>query len=256
MTTSVIIAGARTPIGRLLGSLSGLSASDLGGIAIREALSRAGVAPSDVDAVIMGNVVQAGVGPNPARRAAIAGGIGFEVPSITLNKLCLSGLSAIAHADQLIRLGEHEIIVAGGFESMTNAPHMLLGSRKGTKYGAARMVDALDQDALTCAFDGISMGAATERYQASYGLTREAQDEFANASHARASQAATEGRRALRGNREREQAPCRRRRLLYRVKRTSRLGRDGVVFDIDCPHAIETGETDDHLSTARCRAAT
>ena len=194
MTTSVIIAGARTPIGRLLGGLSGLSASDLGGIAIREALSRAGVAPSDVDAVIMGNVVQAGVGPNPARQAAIAGGIGFEVPAITLNKLCLSGLSAIAHADQLIRLGEHEIIVAGGFESMTNAPHMLLGSRKGTKYGAARMVDALDQDALTCAFDGISMGAATERYQASYGLTREAQDEFANASHARASQAATEGR--------------------------------------------------------------
>ncbi|MSV75179.1 MAG: acetyl-CoA C-acyltransferase, partial [Actinobacteria bacterium] len=131
MTTSVIIAGARTPIGRLLGSLSGMSASDLGGIAIREALSRAGVAPSDVDAVIMGNVVQAGVGPNPARQAAIAGGIGFDVPAITLNKLCLSGLSAIAHADQLIRLGEHEVIVAGGFESMTNAPHMVLGSRKG-----------------------------------------------------------------------------------------------------------------------------
>ena len=194
MTTSVIIAGARTPIGRLLGSLSGMSASDLGGIAIREALSRAGVAPSDVDAVIMGNVVQAGVGPNPARQAAIAGGIGFDVPAITLNKLCLSGLSAIAHADQLIRLGEHEVIVAGGFESMTNAPHMVLGSRKGTKYGAACMVDALDQDALTCAFDGISMGAATERYQASFGLTREAQDEFANASHARASQAAAEGR--------------------------------------------------------------
>ena len=194
MTTSVIIAGARTPIGRLLGSLSGMSASDLGGIAIREALSRAGVAPSDVDAVIMGNVVQAGVGPNPARQAAIAGGIGFDVPAITLNKLCLSGLSAIAHADQLIRLGEHEVIVAGGFESMTNAPHMVIGSRKGTKYGAARMVDALDQDALTCAFDGISMGAATERYQASFGLTREAQDEFANSSHARAAKAAAEGR--------------------------------------------------------------
>jgi acetyl-CoA C-acetyltransferase len=194
VTTSVIIAGARTPIGRLLGSLSGLSASDLGGIAIREALSRAGVDPTDVDAVIMGNVVQAGVGPNPARQASIAGGIGFDVPAITLNKLCLSGLSAIAHADQLIRLGEHEVIVAGGFESMTNAPHMVLGSRKGTKYGAARMVDALDQDALTCAFDGVSMGAATERYQASFGLTREAQDEFANASHARAAQAAAEGR--------------------------------------------------------------
>jgi len=194
VTTSVIIAGARTPIGRLLGSLSGLSASELGGIAIREALSRAGVDPADVDAVIMGNVVQAGVGPNPARQAAIAGGIGFDVPAITLNKLCLSGLSAIAHADQLIRLGEHEVIVAGGFESMTNAPHLVLGSRKGTKYGAARMVDALDQDALTCAFDGVSMGAATERYQASFGLTREAQDEFANASHARAAQAAAEGR--------------------------------------------------------------
>ena len=194
MTTSVIIAGARTPIGRLLGSLSGVSAPDLGGIAIREALSRAGVAAADVDAVIMGNVVQAGVGPNPARQAAIAGGIGFEVPAITLNKLCLSGLSAIAYADQLIRLGEHEVIVAGGFESMTNAPHILLGSRKGTKYGAARMVDALDQDGLTCAFDGISMGAATERYQAPLGLTREAQDEFANASHARAATAAAEGR--------------------------------------------------------------
>ena len=183
MTTSVIIAGARTPIGRLLGSLSGLNATALGGIAIREALTRAGVAATDVDAVIMGNVVQAGVGPNPARQAAFAGGIGYDVPAITLNKLCLSGLSAIAYADQLIRLGEHDVIVAGGFESMTNAPHLILDSRKGTKYGAGRMVDALDQDALTCAFDGISMGAATEKYQASYGLTREAQDAFANQSH-------------------------------------------------------------------------
>ncbi|CAB4871873.1 MAG: acetyl-CoA C-acyltransferase [Actinobacteria bacterium] len=194
MTTSVIIAGARTPIGRLLGSLSGLSATALGGIAIREALTRAGVAATDVDAVIMGNVVQAGVGPNPARQAAFAGGIGYDVPAITLNKLCLSGLSAIAYADQLIRLGEHDVIVAGGFESMTNAPHLILDSRKGTKYGAGRMVDALDQDALTCAFDGISMGAATEKYQASYGLTREAQDAFANQSHARAASATAEGR--------------------------------------------------------------
>ncbi len=194
MTTSVIIAGARTPIGRLLGSRSGLNATALGGIAIREALTRAGVAATDVDAVIMGNVVQAGVGPNPARQAAFAGGIGYDVPAITLNKLCLSGLSAIAYADQLIRLGEHDVIVAGGFESMTNAPHLILDSRKGTKYGAGRMVDALDQDALTCAFDGISMGAATEKYQASYGLTREAQDAFANQSHARAASATAEGR--------------------------------------------------------------
>jgi acetyl-CoA C-acetyltransferase len=194
LTTSVIIAGARTPIGRLLGSLSGLSATDLGGIAIREALVRANVSASDVDAVVMGNVVQAGVGPNPARQAAYSGGIGYEVPAITLNKLCLSGLSAIAHADQLIRLGEHEIVVAGGFESMTNAPHLIMNSRKGTKYGPGRMVDALDQDALTCAFDGISMGAATEKYQTALGLTRAAQDEIANQSHARATSAATEGR--------------------------------------------------------------
>ena len=194
MTSSVIIAGARTPIGRLLGSLSPLTATDLGGIAIREALIRANVSASDVDAVVMGNVVQAGVGANPARQAAYSGGIGYEVPAITLNKLCLSGMSAIAHADQLIRLGEHEIVVAGGFESMTNAPHLIMGSRKGTKYGSGRMVDALDQDALTCAFDGISMGAATEKYQSVLGLTRAAQDEFATQSHARATSAAAEGR--------------------------------------------------------------
>lgn len=194
MTSSVIIAGARTPIGRLLGSLSALSATNLGAIAIREALTRSHVPATDVDAVIMGNVVQAGVGPNPARQAAVQGGIGFEVPATTLNKLCLSGLSAIAYADQLIRLGQHEVIVAGGIESMTNAPHLVLGSRKGTKYGPGRMVDALDQDALTCAFDGVSMGAATERYQAQFGLTRQAQDEYAARSHERAATAAKEGR--------------------------------------------------------------
>jgi acetyl-CoA C-acetyltransferase len=194
MTSSVIIAGARTPIGRLLGGLSGLSATRLGAIAIREALARSEVPAGDVDAVIMGNVVQAGVGPNPARQAAVEGGIGFEVPATTLNKLCLSGLSAIAYADQLIRLGQHEVVVAGGFESMTNAPHLVLGSRKGTKYGPGQMVDALDQDALTCAFDGVSMGAATERYQAQFGLTRLAQDEFAARSHERAAAAAKDGR--------------------------------------------------------------
>jgi acetyl-CoA acetyltransferase family protein len=193
VTSSVIIAGARTPIGRLLGSLSGLSATNLGAIAIREALARSAIPATDVDAVIMGNVVQAGVGPNPARQAAVEGGIGFEVPATTLNKLCLSGLSAIAYADQLIRLGQHEVVVAGGFESMTNAPHLVLGSRKGTKYGPGRMVDALDQDALTCAFDSTSMGAATERYQAELGLTRQAQDEFAARSHERAAAASKDG---------------------------------------------------------------
>jgi acetyl-CoA C-acetyltransferase len=193
VTSSVIIAGARTPIGRLLGSLSGLSATNLGAIAIREALVRSAVPAADVDAVIMGNVVQAGVGPNPARQAAVEGGIGYEVPATTLNKLCLSGISAIAYADQLIRLGQHEVVVAGGFESMTNAPHLVLGSRHGTKYGPGRMVDALDQDALTCAFDGVAMGAATERYQAQFGLTRRAQDEFAARSHERAAAAAKDG---------------------------------------------------------------
>ena len=194
MTSSVIIAGARTPIGRLLGALSALSATDLGAVAIRGALSRSDVPAADVDAVIMGNVVQAGVGPNPARQAAVAGGIGFEVPATTLNKLCLSGLAAIAYADQLIRLGQHEVVVAGGFESMTNAPHLVLGSRKGTKYGPARMVDALDQDALTCAFDGVAMGAATERYQAQFGLSRQEQDEYAARSHELAAAAAKDGR--------------------------------------------------------------
>jgi acetyl-CoA C-acetyltransferase len=194
VSSSVIIAGARTPIGRLLGSLSSLSATSLGAIAIREALVRSDVAASAVDAVILGNVIQAGVGPNPARQAAIGGGIGYEVPATTLNKLCLSGLSAIAYADQLIRLGQHEVVVAGGFESMTNAPHLLLGSRKGTRYGPGRMVDALDQDALTCAFDGMSMGEATEQYQAHLGLTRLAQDEYAAQSHHLAAIAAKEGR--------------------------------------------------------------
>ncbi len=194
MTSSVIIAGARTPIGRLLGSLSGLSATNLGAIAIREAVTKSHLSASDIDAVIMGNVVQAGVGPNPARMAAVEGGIGFEVPATTINKLCLSGLSSIAYADQLIRLGQHEVIVAGGFESMTNAPHLVLGSRKGTRYGPGRMVDALDQDALTCAFDGISMGAATERYQGGFGITRQAQDEYAVRSHELAIAAAKDGR--------------------------------------------------------------
>lgn len=194
MTTTVIVAGARTPIGRLLGSLSQFSAPDLGGIAIAAALERAHVPASDVEAVIMGNVVQAGVGPNPARIAAVAGGISYDVPALTLNKLCLSGMAAIAHADQLIRLGRHEVVLAGGFESMTNAPHLLLGSRNGTKYGPGQFVDALDRDALTCAFDGIAMGAATERYQSSLGLTRQEQDAFAARSHELAARATVDGR--------------------------------------------------------------
>ncbi|MDQ1483654.1 MAG: acetyl-CoA C-acetyltransferase [Actinomycetota bacterium] len=194
MTSSVIIAGARTPIGRLLGSLSTLTAANLGAIAIREAVTRSKIPASDVDAVIMGNAIQAGVGANPARLAAVQGGLGLTVPATTVNKVCLSGLSAIAYADQLIRAGQHEVVVAGGFESMTNAPHLLLGSRKGTKYGPGAMVDSLEQDALICAFDGISMGVSTERDQAGLGLSRQEQDEYAAYSHERAAAAAKDGR--------------------------------------------------------------
>jgi acetyl-CoA C-acetyltransferase len=193
MTTSVIISGARTPIGRLLGALSGFSAPELGGVAIRAALEKSGVAPEDIDAVLFGNVVQAGVGPNAARQASVAGGLGFGVPATTINKLCLSGMTAIAQADQMIRLGYYDTIVAGGCESMTNAPHEVLGSRKGIKYGPGKIVDALDQDGLICAFEGLSMGAATERHQKEFGFTREMQDEFAASSHERAANATKNG---------------------------------------------------------------
>ncbi|HYZ54738.1 MAG TPA: acetyl-CoA C-acyltransferase [Streptosporangiaceae bacterium] len=196
MTQPVLVAGARTPIGKLLGSLSGLAAPALGGTAIRAALDRAGLAADQVDAVIMGNVVQAGVGPNPARLAAAAGGVPMAVPATTVNKLCLSGLTAIAQAAQQILAGQCEVVVAGGVESMSNAPHLLPGSRRGFKYGATGLTDALDQDALVCGFDGISMGAATERYQTGLGISREDQDSFAAESHARAAAAIKDGRLA------------------------------------------------------------
>jgi acetyl-CoA C-acetyltransferase len=196
MAQPVLVAGARTPIGKLLGSLSTLPAPALGGTAIRAALDRAGLAADQVDTVIMGNVVQAGVGPNPARLAAAAGGIPMGVPATTVNKLCLSGLTAIAQAAQQILAGQSEVVVAGGMESMSNAPHLLPGSRRGFKYGATGLADALDQDALVCGFDGISMGAATERYQTGLGISREDQDSFAAESHARAAAAIKDGRLA------------------------------------------------------------
>ena len=194
LSQPVIAAGARTPIGRLLGALSGLSAPELGGIAIRAALERAGIGPEQVDAVIFGNVVQAGVGPNPARLAAAKGGIPMSVPAVTVNKLCLSGLTAIAQAALQVAAGYSSLIVAGGTESMSNAPYLVPGARSGLKYGAGTFADALDQDALTCGFDGISMGAATEGYQGPLGISRADQDEFAAASHARAASAIKEGR--------------------------------------------------------------
>ncbi len=193
MTTSVIVAGARTPMGRLLGSLKGFSAAQLGGLAIEAALSRAGVSPDQVEYVVMGHVLQAGAGQITARQAAVNAGIPMSVPSITINKVCLSGLDAIALADQLIRAGEFEIVVAGGMESMTNAPHLLPGSREGVKYGNATLVDSMAFDALTCAFDGLPMGEATEGYNARYSLTREEQDAFSARSHQRAAVAAKNG---------------------------------------------------------------
>ncbi|GIH60986.1 acetyl-CoA C-acetyltransferase [Microbispora siamensis] len=193
MSGSVIVAGARTPIGRLLGSLSDLSAVELGGIAIKAALERAGVSPDQVQYVIMGQVLQAGAGQIPSRQAAVKAGIPMTVPSLTINKVCLSGLDAIALADQLIRAGEFDIVVAGGMESMTNAPHLLPGLRKGVKYGSAGILDAMAYDGLTDAFDQIAMGESTERHNARLGLTREEQDEFSARSHQRAAEATEKG---------------------------------------------------------------
>ncbi len=196
MPHPVLVAGARTPIGKILGGLSRLPAPALGAAAIRAALDRAGITGEQVDAVIMGNVVQAGAGPNPARLAAVAGGIPMSVPAATVNKLCLSGLAAIAQAAQQITAGYSTVVVAGGMESMSSAPHLLPGSRRGVRYGDAAFLDSLDKDALVCGFDGISMGAATERYQAGLDISREDQDAFAAQSHARASAAAKAGRLA------------------------------------------------------------
>jgi acetyl-CoA C-acetyltransferase len=190
---NVIVAGARTPMGRLLGGLKDLKGSDLGGVAIKAALERAGVRPDQVDYVIMGQVLQAGAGQMAARQAAVAGGISMDVPALTVNKVCLSGMEAIMLADQLIRAGDHQIIVAGGMESMTNAPHLLTGSREGVKYGNWTMLDAMAFDGLTCAFDGVAMGEATDKYNERYGLTRAEQDEFSAESHQRAARAQKDG---------------------------------------------------------------
>jgi acetyl-CoA C-acetyltransferase len=193
MPGSVIVSGARTPIGRLMGALCTVSAVDLGAHAIGAALAAVPLDPAAVEAVVMGHVVQAGAGPNPARQAAIRAGIPFSVPASTVNKLCLSGLHAIALADLMITSGRHEVVVAGGMESMSGAPHLLRGARGGWKYGAAAAEDALDRDALLCAFDGVPMGAATERYQQPFGLTREEQDEYSALSHRRAARARESG---------------------------------------------------------------
>jgi acetyl-CoA C-acetyltransferase len=190
MSGSVIVAGARTPIGRLLGGLKSQSAADLGGVAIKGALEKAGVAPEQVDYLIMGQVILAGAGQNPARAAGIAAGLPMDMPSITINKVCLSGLNAIAMADQLIRAGEVEIVVAGGMESMTNAPHLLMKSREGFKYGDTPLVDSMAYDALYDQATKQAMGGLTEQANAEgIKLSREEQDEFAAQSHQKAATA-------------------------------------------------------------------
>jgi acetyl-CoA C-acetyltransferase len=193
MRDAVIVGGARTAVGRLLGSLSGFSGADLGGFVIAEALRRAGVAAGRVDYVIMGQVLQAGAGQIPARQAAVAAGVPMTVPALTINKVCLSGLDAIALAAQLIRAGEFDVVVAGGMESMSQAPHLLPGARKGFRFGSAELVDSMALDGLTDAFDHVSMGESTERHNAGLGITREEQDEFAARSHQRAAEAIKNG---------------------------------------------------------------
>ena len=183
-TTSVLVAGARTPMGRLLGSLAGLSGAELGGVAIKGALERAGITGDQVDYVIMGQVLTAGAGQIPARQAAVAGGIPMGVPALTINKVCLSGVDAIALADQLIRAGEVEVVVAGGQESMSNAPHLLEKSRSGFKYGDVTMRDHMAHDGLWDAFTDQAMGNLTEDANtADREFTREEQDAFAARSH-------------------------------------------------------------------------
>ncbi|WP_327148180.1 acetyl-CoA C-acetyltransferase [Nocardia sp. NBC_01329] len=189
MTNTVIVSGARTPIGRLLGGLKNFSGSDLGGFAIAAALEKAGVRGDQVDYVIMGQVLTAGAGQIPARQAAVAGGIPMDVPALTLNKVCLSGINAIALADQLIRAGEYEIVVAGGQESMSRAPHMLEKSREGFKYGDVTLRDHMAYDGLHDIFTDQAMGALTEQRNDADPITRADQDAFAAASHQRAAAA-------------------------------------------------------------------
>jgi acetyl-CoA C-acetyltransferase len=189
----VIVGAARTPVGRLLGSLASKSASELGGVAIAAALDRAGLAPDQAEYVIMGQVLQAGAGQITARQAAVAAGIPMSIPALTVNKVCLSGLDAIALASQLIRLGEYDVVVAGGMESMTRAPHLLPNSRVGYKYGPVEVQDSMALDGLTDAFDHLSMGESTENSGRKLGITREEQDEFAVLSHQRAAEATKNG---------------------------------------------------------------
>jgi acetyl-CoA C-acetyltransferase len=194
MSGTVIVAGARTPIGKLSGALAGFTAMDLGGFAIAAALERAGVAADRVDYVLMGQVLQAGTGQITARQAAAKAGVPLTVPATTVNKVCLSGLNTIYLADLLINAGEADIIVAGGMESMTQAPYLLPGARAGYRLGDGTLVDSMMHDGLFCAFDNCAMGLGTERYNGADGVSRERQDQFSAASHERAAAAIKDGK--------------------------------------------------------------
>jgi len=189
----VIVAAARTPQGRLKGQLAPFTAPQLGSFAIRDALEQGGVDPAEIDAVIVGQVLAAGSGQNAARQAAIGAGIGWNVPAHSVNKVCLSGLTAIIDAARMIRTGDALTVVAAGMESMTRAPHLLMGSRDGWTYGSVEVLDHMAYDGLTDAYDKESMGASTERHNPRFGLTREAQDEVAARSHQRAAAARDAG---------------------------------------------------------------
>lgn len=193
MTGSVIVAGARTPIGRLLGGLSSFTAAELGGKAIEAAIKRSGVAAADIDYVIMGQVLTAGAGQLPARQAAVAGGISMAIPSMTVSKVCLSGIQAVILADQFIRTGDYSVVIAGGQESMSKAPHLLMSSRTGVKFGNITMVDHMAIDGLEDAFTAEAMGLLTEKKNDAEPLSRAAQDEFGARSHARAAAASDSG---------------------------------------------------------------
>jgi len=195
MAGSYIVAGARTPIGKMSGALASFSAADLGGFAIKAALERAGVSPDEVEHVIMGQVLMAGQGQVPSRQAAVKAGIPMNVPAVNINKVCLSGINSIYLADQMIQAGDADIVIAGGMESMTNAPYIAAGARGGFRYGNTELKDAIIADGLWCAFDACLMGLGTERYAAG-NITREQQDELAMKSNLRAAAAIAAGRLA------------------------------------------------------------
>ncbi len=189
----VIVGAARTPQGRLKGALSSFTAPELGGFAIKGALEQGGIPAADVDAVVLGQVLPAGSGQNPARQAAIAAGLGWDVPASSVNKVCLSGLTAIIDAARMIKTGDFEVVVAGGMESMSQAPHLMVGSRNGYNYGSIEVLDHMAHDGLTDAYDKESMGTSTEKLNPKFGLTREEQDRVAALSHQRAAAAAEAG---------------------------------------------------------------